>query len=251
MSTNSSSSNGNNMNKGSRQTKRPAPLKMVKEEVRQYRPPVITYTYSPKIIHVDPAQFSSLVQSLTGRGHKRKPEASPRVIEPKMDEFNCASPSSSNDSGIATALEGPHGLLSPRGPLGPFQHIYQSAGFESSCAAQQAAAEKASSMFSNTVLAAAKATAATGGAQYSPLFSAAFPSSLPYLFSPLPSPNLLSPNFIADLPVLSPSTYQGFDPFAHAFVSSPGYGKFSGAGMMPSPGSSNAYKDMALMLSRE
>lgn len=245
-------SNSTNMNKGSRQNKRPAPLKMVKEEVRQYRPPVIIHTYSPTIHYVNAAEFSSFVQNLTGRGQKRKPDRSPRVLESKVEEFHCASPSSSSDSGIASALEGPHGgLISPRGPVLPFEQLYQPGGsFEVSCASQQA--EKTSAMFSNAFLAAAASAAASGGPQYSPLFSAAFPSSLPHLFSPLPSPNLLSPNFMADLPVLSPSTYQAFDAFgSHSFVPSPGYGKFTGAGMLPSPGSSNAFKDMALMMSRD
>ncbi|GLJ14155.1 hypothetical protein SUGI_0227160 [Cryptomeria japonica] len=54
---------------------RPAPLKVSREshQVRkpplpiQYRPPVIIYAHSPKIIHTQAGEFMTLVQRLTGR----------------------------------------------------------------------------------------------------------------------------------------------------------------------------------------
>lgn len=54
---------------------RPTPLKVSREshQVRkpplpiQYRPPVIIYVHSPKIIHTEAGEFMTLVQRLTGR----------------------------------------------------------------------------------------------------------------------------------------------------------------------------------------
>jgi hypothetical protein len=255
MSSMSNGSNGSASKGSSRQSKRPAPLKMVKpEEIRQYRPPVIIHTYSPKVIHVDPAEFSSLVQSLTGRGQKRKPAASPRPLTPKADDFACSSPSSSVESaGIVGAFRGQDGLMSPRGPLASFDHRYQNGTFDISRSSSQAASAKANaSMFSSSVLAAA---ANVSGPQYSPLYPNAFPGSFPHLFSPLPSPNLLSPNFMAELPLISPSSYQAFDAFgSHPFNPSPGgLGRFGGSGLLPSPARNNAFKDMGMgmVMSRE
>ncbi|BBN12865.1 MAP kinase substrate 1 [Marchantia polymorpha subsp. ruderalis] len=252
-----STSNSVNSNSSSRQNKRPTPLRMMKEEVRQYRPPVIIHTFSPKIIHVDAANFSTRVQELTGRGLKRKPECSPRPREYPPEDQSCASPSSSADSGLPGAesgVESTHGFASPRGPLVSFDPVYhhQHHAFEPSCASahQNAASanEQASNLFANAVIAAA-------GPQYSPLFGA---GSGPHLFSPLPSPNFLSSSFMQDLPpILSPGPYgsQTFDPYNSHFNPSPTYGRYGasagGISSLPSPGSSTAFKDMALMMSRD
>ncbi|KAL3699424.1 hypothetical protein R1sor_017446 [Riccia sorocarpa] len=232
----------------SRQNKRPTPLKMAKEEVRQYRPPVIIHTYSPKIIKVDPAEFSTLVQKLTGRGLKRKPECSPKPREYNpLEEGSCVSPSTSGDSGshqggAENGSEGCQGFASPRGPLVSFEPLYQqhrnhhhhnqydqSTTYSSSMHQGNGAnVNEQANLFANAVLA---------GPQYSPLFGS---NPGPHLFSPLPSPSFLNPSFMQDLPVLSPGTYQAFDPYSSLLNPSPTYGRYATAASLPSPGSSLA-----------
>ncbi|KAL2610366.1 hypothetical protein R1flu_028939 [Riccia fluitans] len=248
---NSGSSNNNNtMSKSSsssRQNKRPTPLRMVpKEEVRQFRPPVIIHTYSPKIIHVDAAEFSTLVQKLTGRGMKRKPDCSPRPREYPQEEVSYTSSADSGcpQGGAENGSES-QGFVSPRGPLVSFKSLYQhrlSQPFEQSTYSSihqgaGASANEQANLFANAVLA---------GSQYSPLFG-----SNPHMFSPLPSPNFLNPSFIQDLPVLSPSTYQAFDPYNSQFNPSPTYARHVTAAPLQLPGSGNAFKDMALRMSRD
>lgn len=66
---------------------RPTPLKISRDSHRikkpplpapgiQYRPPVIIYTQSPKIIHTNAGEFMTLVQRLTGRSPANNPAGS-------------------------------------------------------------------------------------------------------------------------------------------------------------------------------
>lgn len=52
-------------------TSRPLPLKLHNSSHPITKSPVIIHTYSPKIIHTQPAHFMWLVQSLTGSSHTR------------------------------------------------------------------------------------------------------------------------------------------------------------------------------------
>ncbi|KAL3701760.1 hypothetical protein R1sor_019782 [Riccia sorocarpa] len=229
-----------------RQNKRPTPLKMVpKGEVRQYRPPVIIHTYSPKVIHVEASEFSTLVQQLTGKGMKRKPECSPRSREytdPQDGEGEVSSDSHSSAADPETlqrepqnGFESGQGFASPPSP-----RIYS---FETQNNTEAKVHEQAS-LFANAVLSLA-------GSQYTPLLTIGS-NSEPHLYSPLPSPDLSNPSFIQDLPALSASSfYQAFDPqYNHFNPSSTTFGLYAAGAPFPSPGSSNAFKDMVLMMAQ-
>ncbi|GLJ14156.1 hypothetical protein SUGI_0227170 [Cryptomeria japonica] len=154
---------------------RPTPLKVSREshQVRkpplpvQYKPPVIIYAHSPKIIHTDAGEFMTLVQRLTGRNasnpnsHKPPPPAavsSAGVVfeascSPKADSFRV---SNSNLSLIS----------SPE--------------------------QESEKLFTRDI---------------SPASPGSIPSSSFPPFSPnfsLPSPPLLSPNLFQDLPLFAP-----------------------------------------------
>ncbi|KAG2663173.1 hypothetical protein I3760_16G015300 [Carya illinoinensis] len=54
----------------------------------QYRPPVIIYTVSPKVIHTSPRNFMNLVQRLTGRLQQSSSSSSVADHHPSSNPFN-------------------------------------------------------------------------------------------------------------------------------------------------------------------
>ncbi|KAJ7543613.1 hypothetical protein O6H91_09G045000 [Diphasiastrum complanatum] len=208
------------INKDSQQIKKP-PLRL---PILQHRQPVIIHTYSPKVIQTDPNNFMSLVQKLTGRGietgynvHTKDHFIMDSMALPSP-HLSCASPRI-HAAGRNLDQSNVGFLVSPRSPLPPITaEVVFNQGYD-------------------------EPFSLTPGPLYlrSPASFTALAS--PRLWSSIPSPNILSQRFLADLPSLSPGMQGPMDnllmPSPRLLSPQSRYG-----GILQSPGTL-AYKDWA------